>query len=249
MLGSWEETRTQIRTFYLVLYFLYLLSLFRINLSFKESIKGNDDLSIKVKRYNPNSLSNRIGRWWDGQKHPTEKENHFFPAPNFKEHTHNCGFLTAAARRWDDGEYEDWFYLCKNKHNLLTNGGRDFFHKQCYSDLGASGSSAFAPGSAWIAVSATSFTPATNDTVLNSELTAGTGFARMLGTFAHSAGTNATTVTGTFTCATAPQNNVQSSGLFTQLAVGGTLTHEANFTSTNFAINDQLQITWTLNLG
>jgi hypothetical protein len=220
-------------------------------LSFKEIIGGNDDLSIKVKRYNPNSLSNRIGRWWDNKKHPTEQkqfERFIFPEPNFKEHTHSCGFLTAEARRWDDGEYEDWFYLCKNKHNLLTNTGRDFFHKQCYSDVGQ-GSSTFAPGSAWIAVSATAFTPATNDTTLTNELTAGTGFARMLGTFAHSASTNATTITGTFTCTTAPQNSVQSSGLFTQLAVGGTLTHEANFTSTNFAVNDQLQITWTLNLG
>jgi hypothetical protein len=219
-------------------------------LSFKESIRGTDDLSIKVKRYNPNSLSNKIGRWWDGKKHPTEKENHFLPTPNLNEHTFGCGFLTAAARRWDDGleDYTDWFYLCQNKHNLLTNGGRDFFHGQCYSDLGSSGSSTFKAGSAWIAVSATSFTPATNDTTLNTELTAGTGFARMLGTYAHSTGTNATTVTGTFT-ASGTQNNVQSSGLFTQLAVGGTLTHEANFTSTNFATNDQLQISWTLNLG
>jgi hypothetical protein len=215
-------------------------------LSFKENTNTNDDLAIKVNRYNPNSLSNRIARWWDGQKHPTEQENHFFPTPNLKEHTHNCGFLTATARRWDEGleDYNDWFYLAKNKHNLLTNGGRDFFHQQCYKDT-----SLGSTGTAWIAVSATSFTPATNDTTLSSELTAGTGFARMLGTYAHSGGTNATTITGTFTCTTAPQNNVQSSGLFTQLAVGGTLSHEANFTSTNFAINDQLQITWTLNLG
>lgn len=218
-------------------------------MSFKEFTGSDDSLAVKVKRYNPNSLSNRIGRWFDGLKHPTEKENHFFKAPNMEEHTFGCGWLTAAARTWNDDlqDYNDWFYLAKNKHNLLTNNGRDFFHKQCYSDVG-SNASAFAPGSAWIAVSATSFTPATNDTTLNTELTAGTGFARMLGTFAHSAGTNATTITGTFT-ASGTQNNVQSSGLFTQLAVGGTLTHEANFTSTNFATNDQLQITWTLNLG
>ena len=214
-------------------------------MSFKEFTNANDDLAIKVKRYNPNSLSNKIARWWDGQKHPTEKENHIFPEPNLEEHTFGCGFLTAAARKWDDGleEYDDWFYLAKNKHNLLTNGGRDFFHQQCYKDTGLG-----AAGTAWIAVSATSFSPATNDTTLNTELTAGTGFARMLGTYAHSAGTNATTITGTFT-ASGTQNNVQASGLFNQLAVGGTLSHEATFTSTNFATNDQLQITWTLNLG
>lgn len=212
-------------------------------MSFKEFTKSNDDLAIKVKRYNPNSLSNKFARWYDGIKHKTDKENHFFSTPDLREHTHNCGFLTAAARKWDDGEYTDWFYLAKNKHNLLTNGGRDFFHQQCYKDSGLGSA-----GTSWIAVSATSFTPSTLDTTLNTELTAGTGFARMLGTYAHSASTNATTITGTFT-ASGTQNNVQASGLFTQLAVGGTLSHEATFTSTNFATNDQLQITWTVNLG
>ena len=148
-------------------------------------------------------------------------------------------------RRWDEElqDYNDWFYLAKNKHNLLTTGGRDFFHQQCYKDTGLGST-----GTTWIAVTATSFSPAAGDTTLNGELTAGTGFARMLGTYAHTATTNATTVTGTFT-ASGTQNSVQASGLFTQLAVGGTLSHEATFTSTNFATNDQLQITWTLNLG
>ena len=70
-------------------------------MSFKDIISNNENLAIKVKRYNPDSLTNRIGRWLDNRKHPTEKENHFFKEPDLREHSAHCGFLTAAVRRFD----------------------------------------------------------------------------------------------------------------------------------------------------
>lgn len=126
-------------------------------------------------------------------------------------------------------------------HNLLTNGGRDFFHNQCYGTtaLGSNGTN-------YVAVTATAVTPATSDTTLTSELTT-LGFIRAVGAYAHTAGTNATTITITYT-ASGTQNNVQASALFTAATVG-TMSHEATFTSTNFVNGDQLGLTWTLNLG
>jgi hypothetical protein len=203
-----------------------------------ETTKSNDNLHVKVKRHNPNTLSNRIAKWWNGKQ-----ENNIFPTPNLEEHTFGCGFLTAQVRRWDEEleTYGDWFYAAKDKHNLLTTGGRDFFHQQCYKDSGLGSA-----GTTFVAVTTSTFTPASGDTTLASEETLH-GFARALGTYAHTGGTNATTVTITFT-ATGAETNLQASALFTASS-SGTMSHEATFTPTTFATNDQLQITWTLNLG
>ena len=159
------------------------------------------------------------------------------------DHTFGCGFLSASVRRWDDqlNQYEPWELVTDHKHNLLTNGGRDFFHVQCYGTTGLG-----ANGTNYVAVTTSTFTPAAGDTTLASEETLH-GFARAQGTVAHTNGTNTTTVSITFT-ATGTETALQASGLFTA-ASSGTLSHEATFTPTNFVTNDQLGLTWTLNLG
>lgn len=194
--------------------------------SLLEKTGSNDHIGIKVKRHNKKGIKRFFG---------------LSPSPKtLKESNFGDGWLTAIKKEYTPNGYVDHI-LCLNKHNLLTNGGRDFFHVQCYgsSGLGTNGTN-------YVAVTATAVTPAAGDTTLSGELSAN-GFTRAQGTVAHTNGTNATTVTITFT-ATATQNTVQASALFTASSAG-TMSHEATFTSTNFATNDQLQIVWTLNLG
>lgn len=162
-------------------------------MSFRENASSNDNVAIKVKRHDSKSrFTNLFGK--GNNNNPTKPRT-------IETSVLGDGFLTAQARKYnpDTNEYGDWFYLCKDKHNLLTNGGRDFFHVQCYgsSGLGTNGTN-------YVAVNATATTPAAGDTTLASELTTN-GFARAQGTVAHTNGTNATTVTITFT-ATGTQN-------------------------------------------
>lgn len=157
------------------------------------------------------------------------------------------GYITVKKRPWNALKecYENWVTIVENKHNLLTNGGRDFFHAQVYTN-----SAAGTRGSNYLGVTNTaSFTPAAGDTTMSGELAAN-GFTRADASAGatHTAGTNSTAITKTFTDVTANQTGIQGSGLF-NASSAGTLTHEAAFTSTDLVINDQLQVTWTLNLG
>ena len=75
------------------------------------------------------------------------------------------------------------------------------------------------------------------------------GLERLLATtISHSTGTNSTTLNKIFT-ASGTHTAVQMSGTFNQLAVGGTIGHEAVFTSVTLASSDTLAVTWTLTLG
>lgn len=131
---------------------------------------------------------------------------------------------------------QDW------KHNLLTNGGRDFFHNQCYTNTAAG-----TRGSGFVALSESAVAPAAADTVVAGEITLN-GLARADATTkTHTVGTNSTTIEHTFT-ATAAFTAVQKSGLL-NASSAGTLSHENTFTSTALATNDQLKVTWTLTLG
>lgn len=131
---------------------------------------------------------------------------------------------------------QDW------KHNLLTNGGRDFFHNQCYTNTAAG-----TRGSGFVVLSESAVAPAVTDTVVAGEITIN-GLARADATTkTHTVGTNSTTIEHTFT-ATAAFTAVQKSGLL-NASSAGTLSHENTFTSTALATNDQLKVTWTLTLG
>lgn len=132
--------------------------------------------------------------------------------------------------------------ICQDKVNLLTNGGRDLFHAQCYTNTAAG-----TRGSGFIALSSDTVAPAVGDTALTGEITTG-GLGRADATTkSHTAGTNVTTLQHTFT-ATATHTAVQKCGMF-NASSSGTLTHENTFTSVTLQASDTLQVTWTLTLG
>ena len=138
---------------------------------------------------------------------------------------------------------EDEQVLCRNKPNLLTNGGRDYAIAQFYTNT-----SAGSVGCNFIALTSDSSGADATDTALPSEITTG-GLARALATtIDHTGGTNSTTLNKIF-IASATHTAVQMSGTFNQLAVGGTLAHESTFTSVTLASSDTLSVTWTLTLG
>ena len=133
--------------------------------------------------------------------------------------------------------------VCRDKPNLLTNGGRDYAIAQFYTNTGAGG-----VGCNFIALTTDATGADATDTTLPSEIT-GTGLERALATTrSHSTGTNSTTLNKIFT-ASGTHTAVQMSGTFNQLAVGGTLAHEAVFTPVTLASSDTLSVTWTLTLG
>lgn len=149
-------------------------------------------------------------------------------------------------RRWDEKKqkYGKWF-LHDRISNLKPNVGLTFFLKQCYGSV-ASGTAMgnTSTGTNFIAVGTGSTAPASTDTTLTTELTTN-GFARAQGTVTVAQPT--ATITNTFT-ATATQNSVQEGGLF-DASSSGNLGHHFLFTSTNFATNDQLQITVTITIS
>jgi hypothetical protein len=149
------------------------------------------------------------------------------------------GYMSVYLKRANS---EKWETITKDKHNLLTNGGRDFIHAQAYGNT-----SAGTQGSRCIAVSTDSGAPAAGDTTLTGEISTN-GLARANATTnTHSAGTNTSVLGITFT-ASGAHTNVQKSALFNATSAG-TMTHENTFTAVTLATNDQLQVTWTLTLG
>jgi hypothetical protein len=193
-----------------------------------EDIKIDDKVKIKVKRFN--SFSSRFYRWLKGH------------GIKVKQGVTIDGYVTANVRRWNEQtkSYGAWQCITDKKHNLLTNGGKDFFFQQCYKDTGLGTNGTYFQG-----VTTTAITPAVGDTTLSGELSTN-GFARAAGTYAHTNGTTTATVTTTFTATGVPSpNTVQGGALFTASSAG-TMSHEFTFTSTGFAINDQLQLIVTI---
>lgn len=135
--------------------------------------------------------------------------------------------------------YED---VIRDKHNLLTDAGRDFFHAQVYTNT-----SAGTRGGGFVAVTTDAGAADAADTVLATEITTG-GLARAdADTKTHTTGTNVSTIEHTYT-ASAIHTAIVKSGLFNAASVG-TLTHENTFTTVTLQINDTLKVTWTCTLG
>lgn len=131
--------------------------------------------------------------------------------------------------------------LCRDKHNILVNSGRDAMHDALYIDTAAS-----QVGFNFIALTENAAAPSDTDTILTAEITTG-GLTRALATTrTHTVGTNVSSLVEVFT-ATAVHTNVQKSGTFDLVAVG-IMAHENTFTPVTLAINDTLQVTWTLTL-
>jgi len=132
--------------------------------------------------------------------------------------------------------------ICLNKHNLLTNSGRDWMHGQVYTNTVAGDR-----GAGYIGLTTDATSPSASDTTLTSEITTG-GLARAdASTKTHSSGTNTTTIQHTFT-ASATHTNVQKAALF-NASSSGTMAHENTFTPVTLQSSDTLQVTWTLTLG
>jgi hypothetical protein len=157
------------------------------------------------------------------------------------------GYIDVKKREWNPKtkSYKPWKWIEKHKHNLKPNVGLTFFLKQCYGSV-ASGQALgnTSTGCNFLAVGTSAVAPAAGDTTLGTEL-AVNGFSRMQGATVVAQPT--ATVTGTFT-ATGAQTNVQEGGLLDAASVGN-LGHHFAFTLTNFAINDQLQITVTITIS
>ena len=148
------------------------------------------------------------------------------------------GYVTVIKNVGTDSEE----IICENKHNLLTNSGRDWMHAQVYTNTAAGTIGAY-----FIGLTVNTGTPAATDTALTGEITAG-GLARAAGSTTHSAGGNSTTIQKTFT-ASAVHTAVVKAALFNQLAVGGTMAHINTFTAVTLQSSDTLQVTWTVTLG
>ncbi|MDE1866775.1 MAG: hypothetical protein KGI08_03570 [Thaumarchaeota archaeon] len=133
--------------------------------------------------------------------------------------------------------------LCKNKDNLQTLAGRDDEIIKCYTQNGAGN-----PASNFIAVSADVTAPSTADTVLAGEITTnGMGRAQAT-TRTHTTGTNAWSLSLTFTDTTAETAAIVKYGLFTAIS-SGVLNHENTATTVTLEVGDQLIVSWTGSLG
>jgi len=148
------------------------------------------------------------------------------------------GYVTVIKNVGTDSEE----IICENKHNLLTNSGRDWMHAQVYTN-----SAAGTVGAYFIGLTTDTASPAAGNTSLTSEITTG-GLERAAGATTHNSGTNSTTIQKTFT-ASATHTAVVKAALFNQLAVGGTMAHINTFTSVTLQSSDTLQVTWTVTLG
>lgn len=167
------------------------------------------------------------------------KELGFWMKTKLKRLKGKSGFLTVQVKR--AGSSSVWQYLDILKKNLLTTGGRDFIHAQSYTNT-----SAGTIGANWVGVTTDSGAPAAGDTTLASEISTN-GLARAAATPGHSAGTNVSTLTITYT-ASGTHTAVQKAGTF-NASSAGILVHENTFTSTNLVSGDQLALTWTMTLG
>jgi hypothetical protein len=130
---------------------------------------------------------------------------------------------------------------------LFVTVGRDALHAQ-HMQVGAQ-PAAFG----WMGLTASSTAPAASDTTLTGEIvTAGGGLIRAVTTYAHTAGTNTTTETKTFTANandTLPVTLAQI-GIFNALT-GGTLGYHTalSSTATLSASGDNITVTWTDTAG
>jgi hypothetical protein len=130
---------------------------------------------------------------------------------------------------------------------LLTNGGRDVLHAQHLST--AAQPAAFN----YMAVTANTTTPAATDTTLTGEITtAGGGLLRAQATFAHTAGTNTSTLTKTFTAngSDALPVTLAQIGVFNATS-GGTIGYHTalNATAALNVAGDNVTVTETVTAG
>lgn len=130
---------------------------------------------------------------------------------------------------------------------LLTNAGRDAIHAQHL------GTSAQPAAFNYIALTASVVAPAAGDTTLTGEITtAGGGLLRAQATYAHTTGTNTSTLTKTFTAngSDSLPVTVAQIGVFNAATVGTISYHTAlSSTATLTASGDNVTVTETVTAG
>lgn len=130
---------------------------------------------------------------------------------------------------------------------LLTNGGRDALHAQHM------GTSAQPASFNYMALTASTTAPAAGDTTLTGEITtAGGGLVRAQATYAHTAGTNTTTLTKTFTAngSDSLPVTIAQIGVFNASSSGTLGYHTAlSATATLNVSGDNLTVTETVTAG
>lgn len=142
----------------------------------------------------------------------------------------------------------EWFRCPRGEPTaLLTNGGRDALHAQHL------GTAAQPAAFNYIALTANATGPAGGDTTLTGEITtAGGGLLRAQATYAHTGGTNTSTLTKTFAAngSDSLPVTVAKIGVF-NAAAAGTMGYETllNATSTLTISGDSVAITDTVTVG
>lgn len=124
--------------------------------------------------------------------------------------------------------------------NVITTAGRDYLHSQGYNTSGGA-----ANGFCFVALSNDTLTETSASTVLSNEIAAN-GLTRAVGVYAHTNGTNTTTITKTFTAS--GTQSAQKAALFTASSAG-TMNHALAFTQRNLVTSDTLAVTFTITLG
>lgn len=157
------------------------------------------------------------------------------------------GYISVYVKRADTGLVE---IVQLDKDNLHNTGGVDFLHYQGYTSTGTGSSSSITTatqGSNWMALTTDSAAPSAGDTTLASEISTNGLQRAQCTTRSHTASTNVTTLSITFT----------ASGTFTAVQIGalfnasstGVMNHEFTFASTNLNSGDQITITVTITGG
>jgi hypothetical protein len=130
---------------------------------------------------------------------------------------------------------------------LLTTVGRDALHAQHLS------TSAQPATFNYVALTASTVAPASGDTTLTGEITsAGGGLLRAQATYAHTAGTNTTTLTKTYTAngSDALPVTIAQIGVLNATSSGTLAYHTAlSATATLSSIGDSLSVTETVTAG
>lgn len=125
---------------------------------------------------------------------------------------------------------------------MITNAGKDFQSLQMFSTTpGANGAN-------YIAMTANATAPAVGDTALTGEFVAASGgLNRVIGTYAHTAGTSTTTITKTFTANAndGASNTINKAGLFNLVTVGVLVLETVMPNPPTLVAADSIAVTWT----
>lgn len=157
------------------------------------------------------------------------------------------GYISVYVKRIDTGIIE---IIQLDKDNLHNTGGIDFIHYQGYTSTGTGSTSSITTatqGSNWMGLSSDAVAPSAADTSLASEIVVNGLQRAQCTTRSHTAGTNVTTLSITFT-ATGSFTAVQKGAIFNASSTG-VMNHEFTFASTNLNSGDQITITVTITGG